>query len=183
MSGIKGIVLLTRFDYIEEHYGREQLKNLIDSVEVENKNPLIQPVGISKDYAEIFLKLVDEQILQQFFNDDVQTFFDLGKWNAGHLMPRYFQIYLDEQNPGGFLKQMVILRPLLIGLGDMNTSEVNGNHYWVRINYGQPFLQSVMLSEKGFLEQGCRLCGAKAVKTLDHKANDISVEYEIKWSD
>ena len=52
MSGIKGIVILTRFNYIEMTYGREKLKDFLDKIDIQGKESLIQPIVISKDYPE-----------------------------------------------------------------------------------------------------------------------------------
>ncbi|MBD3224675.1 MAG: hypothetical protein GF313_08090 [Caldithrix sp.] len=182
MSGIKGLVILTRFDFIEEQFGRERLKKFIDAIDIPQKNPLIQPIGISKEYKEIYLKTIDELMLKEFFDDDTNNFLKLGHWNAKHLMPRYFQVYVENKQPGKFLQQMVVMRPLLIGLGDMKISEVDNHRYYIYINYGQPFLESVLLSERGFLEEGCRMCGANKVRSKDITSNDISIEYELSWS-
>ena len=181
MSGIKGIVILTRFNYIEMTYGREKLKDFLDKIDVQGKESLIQPIVISKDYPEKYLKAIDELMLKKFFDNKESVFLELGCWNARRLMPRYFQIYIDERNPKSFLLQMERMRYILIGLGEMHVSEIDTNSYWVRINYGQAYLESVRLSELGFLEEGCRLCGANNLQSTIQRRNDISVEYQINW--
>ena len=45
MNTIKGLVLLTRFDYIEHLYGRKKLTEFVDALNVEDKNQLIQPTN------------------------------------------------------------------------------------------------------------------------------------------
>lgn len=181
MNGIKGVVLLTRFDYVEKKFGRDQLKAVTDKIEMDSENPMAQPIGVSKEYSEIILKTIDDVLLQDVFHGQLEGFVELGKWNARHLMPRYFQVYVDERNPGGFLQQMMRMRHILIGLGEMQVKDLAVNSFWVRINYGQPYLESVKLSEYGFLEEGSRLCGAQKIQIQEINRDDISVEYQIKW--
>jgi hypothetical protein len=181
MSGIKGLVILTRFDYIEKTYGKDRLKDIFDKIEIDDTHPLNQPIGISKDYPEILLKTIDDLMLSEFLKNNTDAFLEIGHWNAQHLLPRYFQNYIDEKNPEGFLLQMVRLRDVLIGLGDMHIVDVSKNSFMVRINYGQPFLESVRLSEWGFLQEGCRMCDASNVKSEELNKNEISVEYQISW--
>ncbi len=181
MSGIKGIVLLARLNYVEEKFGKEGLKHFLEKLEVDKESPLFQPIIISKDYPENLLSDLDKVLLNHYFNNDLNKFYDLGIWHAQHLLPTYFQIYIDEKNPGGFLQQMVHLRPYLIGLGEMNVSEIEPNEYYMLINYGQKFPESVRLSELGFIEEGLRMCGAKDVKSKIEEKNEISVEYKFIW--
>jgi hypothetical protein len=181
MSGIKGMVILTRFDYIESTYGRNQFKELSGKIKVDSENPLNQPIGISKDYPEIMLGTLDKLITTELLHNDESGFLDIGYWSARHLMPRYFQIYINDKDPVGFLKQMVRLRDVLIGLGEMSIADMSKKSYVVHINYGQPFMESVRLSELGFLVEGCRLCGAKNVKWEELGKTDKSVEYQISW--
>ena len=181
MSGIKGLVILTRFDYIESAFGRNKLKEITGKVISGNESPLNQPIGISKDYPEILLGTLDNLITSELLNNEESGFLDIGYWNARHLMPRYFQIYIDDKNPDDFLKQMARLRDILIGLGEMTIADMGKKSYVIHINYGQAFMESVRLSELGFLVEGCRLCGAKSVKWDEIGKTDISVEYQISW--
>ena len=181
MSGIKGLVILTRFDYIESAYGRNKFKEITGKVNVDNESLLNQPIGISKDYPELLLGTLDNLITTELLKNEESGFLDIGYWTARHLMPRYFQIYIDNKNPNGFLKQMTRLRDVLIGLGDMTIADMEKKSYVVHINYGQPFMESVRLSELGFLVEGCRLCGGKNVKWEELSKTEISVEYQISW--
>ncbi|HGY55065.1 MAG TPA: hypothetical protein ENK44_05145 [Caldithrix abyssi] len=181
MSGIKGLVLLTRFDFIEEKYGRERLKLFWEQVDLKDKSIFHQPIVISKEYPELILKAVDEAIEKQFFKDKEPSFRRLGHWIAGHLMLRYFQIYVDEHNPVGFLQQIIRMRPTLIGLGTMNMVDLGPNNYLIKIDYGQPYLPSVYESELGFLEESVRLCGGRNVQVIPEEKNEFILEFRMHW--
>lgn len=181
MSGIKGLVILSRFDYIEHTFGQAKLKEISGKIKPDSENPLNQPIGISKEYPEILLGSLDRLIASQLLDNDESKFLEIGYWNARHLMPRYFQIYIDDKDPDGFLQQMTRLRDNLIGLGEMSVAALEKNSHVIHINYGQEYMESVRLSELGFLVEGCRLCGAKNVEWEELKKNDILVEYQIDW--
>ncbi len=183
MSGIKGIVLLTRFDYLEQSYGKEALKKFISTLPDEQRNTLNQPIVLSKEYSEGLLQTVDEHIQDVFFNKRVDPFSKLGVWNARQLVPKYFQLYIDEQNPEKFLRQMERMRDVLIGLGEMHLTRFAPNDFGIRINYGQPFSKAVQLSELSFLEEGCRMCGARELFTEQERSDAFDVEYRIHWAD
>lgn len=181
MSGIKGVVLLTRFDFISSRFGNEALKKFQQTIEPYTDSLLRQPIVLSKDYPEHLLKIIDDTLQKELFNDDQDEFRVLGHWNARNLLARYFQIYIDKKDISGFLKQMVRMRPVLIGLGDMQLSAFSPRSYGIHIHYGQPYSLSVKLTELGFLEEGCRLCGAKSIHWEELESSDISVNYQLSW--
>lgn len=181
MSGIKGLVILTRFDFISNRFGIEALKKFQQTIEPQTDNLLRQPVVLSKDYPERLLKVIDETLTANLFQKNLEEFRTLGHWNAQNLLARYFQIYIDKQDVSGFLKQMVRMRPILIGLGDMQLSAFAEKSFGIHIHYGQPFSASVKLTELGFLEEGCRLCGAKSIQWEELEASDVSVNYQLNW--
>ncbi len=181
MSGMKGIVILTRFDFIESRYGKDALKAFQSKIQSDRNHVLRQPVVLSNEYPEHLLKTIDDLILKEYFNNEIQAFRSLGHWNAAHVLPKYFQLYLDNKDVVGYLKQMARMRPVLFGLGAMQLSEFAPKSYGIRISYGQPYSESVKLSELGLLEEGIRLCGAHQVRCTELEADDISVEYQLDW--
>jgi len=181
MNTIKGLVILTRFDYIEQNYDRQQLVEFIDALQVEEKNQLIQPIIISKDYRAAFLTAIDEKMLHEFFEEDESRFLEVGIWNAHKLLPRYSQLYIDHRNPGGFLRQMGHLRKMLIGPGMMEVREIDSKIFRINIDYGLTYSESVRLSEMGVLQEGCRMCGADGVEMNILSQDGVFVEYEVSW--
>ena len=136
---------------------------------------------ISNEYPEILLKEIDELLLSDYFKNDVSKFYEVGQYNARTLLPRYFQIYMDSKNASQFLQQMSRVRDILIGLGEMTVVQMDAKTHLARINYGQPYIESVRLSEMAFLDEGCGMCGAKNIRISLEDKTDISVEYQIVW--
>ena len=181
MSGIKGVVILTRFDFIENKFGKDNLKKFQKKIEPSLGSIFQQPIGISNDYSESVLQIIDDALLANLFDGKIEKFMALGRWNAHVIMPRYFQLYMDNQDAAGFLHQMMRMRSILIGLGEMQISEFERNTFGIHINYGQPYSESVKLSELGFLEESCRMCGTKNLQHEQIKTSDISVDYQLSW--
>ena len=125
--------------------------------------------------------MLDNIIKTELLENEESRFLEIGYWSARHLTPRYFQIYIDDKNPQGFLNQMAWLRDTLIGLGEMTLADITKKSQVIHINYGQPYMESVRLSELGFLVEGCSLCGGKNVKWEELSKTNTSVEYQINW--
>ena len=116
MSGIKGVVILSRFEYIESNFGKDELAEMIKKIDFDNKRRLKQPIGVSKEYSENLLSEIDKYILKKYFNGDVEKFRELGRWNAPKLVSRYMQALIDDKSPEAFIKQMVYMRSILFDI-------------------------------------------------------------------
>ena len=94
MGSIKGIVLLSRIEYIENHFGEEKYFDFLKKISTPEENFSRRPVDGSNSYPEDTLVKIDELVLKNYFNDDIKKFFDLGKWNAGRMVPKFFNLYV-----------------------------------------------------------------------------------------
>jgi hypothetical protein len=167
MSQIKGLVLLSRFDYLDHKHDLNTLKEFLKKISTPEANFVRQPVIGANFYPENILVMVDEVLLNEYFGGNIDEFREVGIWSARSIVSRYFNIYLEEQKPLDFLSQFARLRDALIGSGEMTVSVHGANSADVTIDYGQPVPRSICLSEQGFLAEGLRLCGAREVNVQE----------------
>jgi hypothetical protein len=183
MGTIKGIVLLSRIEYIENNFGTEEYFEFLNKISTPEENFKRRPVDGSNNYPETTLVKIDELLLQDYFNNDTNNFYELGKWNAKRLVPKFFNLYIDEKNPVEFLMQYERLRDFLIGSGTMKLKVFNDNTFDIQIDYEQPIPESVYLSEKGFIVEGIKMCSGKTPKLEDIKhsieQNEFVYHYNI----
>jgi hypothetical protein len=189
MSHVKGLVLLSRFEYLDFKQGSGVLKNLLKKISTDEENFVRQPVDGANLYPEEILVRVDEALLTDHFDNNLEEFLILGQWNAANNLAKYFGLYMDEVDPKGFLDQFARLRDSLIGSGEMTISELSKGKLLVLIEYEQPVPKSVCLSEQGFMSKGLILCGAKnlEIKELvsagDGKSNQTKLEVSFSLND
>ena len=164
MNTVKGLVLISRFEYIENNIGQPELKLLLKEITTPTENYTKQPIVGSNNYPENTIAKIDQHILSKYFKDNVDSFRELGQWNANNFMHRFFNLYLDERLPTDFVYQYARLRNYLIGSGEMKVTGNDKNILEIEVDYGQPIPRSVCLSEQGFLIQGIKLCGAQSIK-------------------
>jgi hypothetical protein len=164
MAHVKGLVLLSRFEYLEKVQGPAVFRDFLKKIGTEETDFLRQPVDGANLYSESLLTKVDQLLLDDYFNQKQEEFQKLGEWNARNLIDRFFNLYMEDRNPIGFLEQYARLRGLLIGSGVMTIIEKAQNNIHVTIDYGQNIPKSVCLSEQGFIYGAMELCGAKKIK-------------------
>jgi hypothetical protein len=184
MSQIKGLVLLSRFDYLDYKKGLNTLKEFLKKISTPEANFVRQPVIGANFYPENILVKVDDVLLNEYFAGDVEEFRIMGAWTAHGIISRYFNIYLEEHKPLDFLAQFARLRDALVGSGDMTVTVHGTNSADVTIDYGQPVPRSICLSEQGFIAEGLRLCGAKEVlvEVVSSAADGQALESKYKIS-
>lgn len=161
MGSIKGIVLLSRIEFIENHFGIEVYYEFLKKISTPEENFRRRPVDGSNSYPDETLVKIDELLLNEYFNNDMMKFLELGKWNAKRMVPKFFTLYIEEKNPVEFLMQYNRLRDFLIGSGTMNLEVNNTKSFEIQIDYEQPIPESVYLSEKGFILEGIKMCSGK----------------------
>jgi hypothetical protein len=189
MSHVKGLVLLSRFEYLDFKQGTGELKKLVKKTSTDEANFVRQPVDGANLYPEEILVRVDEALLADHFDNNLEEFFILGQWNARNNLAKYFGLYMDEGGPKAFLDQFARLRESLIGSGEMTISESSNDKLLVVIEYEQPVPKSVCLSEQGFMSEGLVLCGAKNLKIKelvsagDGKSNQTKLEVTFSLND
>lgn len=181
MAYVKGLVLLSRFEYFESKQGTNIFKEFLKKVSTGDENYTRQPVDGANYYPDTTLARIDQILLEEYFNNDVDEFRKMGEWSAENLIDKYFNLYSEEHKPIDFLEQFARLRKYLIGVGEMNIVNEGKNSLIVRIDYGQNVPRSVCLSEQGFITGGLRLCGAKNIKIIEETCASSSDFLECKF--
>jgi hypothetical protein len=174
MNTIKGLVLISRFEYIEKNIGKSDLKQFLLEISSDTENYTKQPIVGANNYPANTIAKIDQLLLTKYFEDNVESFRKLGQWNADNFMHRFFNLYLDEQLPVDFLYQYARLRPYLIGSGEMQVASDGKKIVSISVDYGQTVSRSVCLSEQGFLVHGTELCGARSVKLKEEACAGLS---------
>jgi len=186
MSHVKGLVLLTRFEYLDSKQGPGSLTELLIKISTPEANFVRQPVDGANFYPEDILVKIDEILLADYFENDLNEFILLGEWNARNIMSKYFNLYLEKSGPKEFLEQFARLRDSLFGSGKMTISEAGAGKLEVKIDYGQTVPKSICLSEQGFISEGLRLCGARNIKVdkkvCDSEQNSLESIYEVSYN-
>lgn len=181
MATVKGLVLLSRLDYVDCNFGEDKYKSFLIKISTQDENFERRPVDSSANYPDNTILRIDEILLNEYFNNDVNEFIKLGNWNARKLMPKFFNLYIDEQMPGEFLQQYNRLRPHLIGSGSMQIHLIKQNSFNIIIDYEQPIPKSVCLSERGFISEGIEMCGGKNPEIIETECASIQPDFKCSY--
>ena len=182
MPSVRGLVLISRLDYLEMRFGTDIHREFLRKISTESINFIRQPLESAMSYPDTMLSTIDQILLEDFFNSEVQEFKTLGKWSANNFMYRFFSQYVDEAQPVEFLAQYGRLRYHLIGAGEMTMQVRKPAVLDLAIDYGQKIPRSVCLSEQGFIEGGLELCGAQQVDLCEESCASTSEDFTCHFS-
>jgi hypothetical protein len=181
MSFIKGLVLLSRFEYLESKFGTNAYREFLEKISTPEHNFSRQPVDTANLYTDDLLVTIDKLLLEAYFKGDMEEFRRLGEWNARNLMPKYFQLYLTELKPLDFIEQYARLREMMIGSGETRITPLDSKTILLSTDYGQPVPRNVCLSEQGFIAEGLRMCGAGKMKMTEESCASEPDCFECKF--
>ncbi len=185
MPSIRGLVLMSRLEYLEKKYGAEEYREFLKKISTDEINFLCQPLDGALIYPDSLLATIDQILLHDYLNNDIEEFKSLGKWGAENFMFRFFSQYVDEAEPLNFLSQYRRLRDYLIGSGEMKIHPIDNKHLTFSIDYGQQIPKSVCLSEQGFIEGGMEQCGAENVRIVEtacaSESENFTCQFDVKF--
>jgi len=186
MSSVRGLALASRLEYFETKYGAEEYRKFLKKISTDEINFSRQPVDGSYTYPDSLLARIDQILLKDYFENDVNHFRSVGRWDAENFVSRYFSLYVQESQPLEFLIQYARLREYLIGSGEMTVHVLENNRINLSIDYGQEIPKTVCLSEQGFLEGALEHCGAADVDinetTCASESDTFICQFEIHFS-
>ena len=88
MPSVRGLVLISRLDYLEMRFGTDIQREFLRKISTESINFIRQPLESAMSYPDTMLSTIDQILLEDFFNSEVQEFKTLGKWSANNFMYR-----------------------------------------------------------------------------------------------
>jgi predicted hydrocarbon binding protein len=169
-------------EYLEEKFGADKYREFLRKISSNDVNFIRQPVDGAFTYPDSILALVDKILLEDYLDNDLEEFRNLGRRSADNFIYRFFGLYVESSQPVDFLAQYARLRNHLIGSGEMEIEVIDITHIDLIIDYGQKIPKSVCLSEQGFLAGGMELCGARDVRINELICASESDTFSCKFS-
>jgi hypothetical protein len=177
MFFVRGLALMSRFEYFEHKFGAEKYRDFLKKISTEEINFSRQPVDGAHVYPDALLAKIDQLLLDEYFDNDLNEFFELGRWDAGNFMYRYFGLYVEKQVPSDFMLQYSRLRDSLLGSGEMIIQILGKGKINMIIDYGQKIPKSICRSEQGFIQGGLEQCGARDIDLQEMRCASDSDTY------
>jgi uncharacterized protein (TIGR02265 family) len=184
MSDIRGLIIQSRMDYIENHFDNsyaQVLKKLSEPV----RHAIGEQVFLTNLYPFHLLRDLDAAIGESLPESLESIFSEIGQRYADLILDRYFYNYLEERNPHKFLEQLEKLYPYLWNFGQYSYKKSDNTEARIQFDYNEDVHKPYCWFVQYFLKRGIEICGGNSVEVQELKCEaegEESCIYQIRWN-
>jgi uncharacterized protein (TIGR02265 family) len=186
MSDIRGIIIQSRLDFLENHPDTNLSQQVIQKLGEPAKQAIGEQVFLTNLYPFHLLKDLDSAIVESFDISLKELFKEIGSKTALVMMDRYFFTYIQQKNPQGLLAQIERVYPYVWDFGKYSYNKSGNTEASIKFDYDEDIHKSYCLFIQFFLESSVNICGGKSVKIeeIECEAEDgESCRYKITWDE
>ncbi len=184
MRDVRGLILLSRYDFLESELDGNALKQLSEMLSPRTREMVTEQIFPVNRYPFSVLKEIDQIIPQMVSLPLEKLFRQIGKNFAAVIVDRYFYNYRVAHQPDKFLVQFKNLYHHLWGVGAFEYNFQDRNHVTLTFEYEEDIHKPYCWFLQEFFRESIRLCGATEVwlKELECDAeNGEKCRYKISW--
>lgn len=184
MQQIKGTVVKARFAFVEQHWGRPGVQQILDSLPKEDADQLRTILSV-KWYPLEIGRRVDDAIVKVLGGGDPAVFERLGVASADANLATLHKSFLAPGKPHAFLGKAPQIYSLYYEQG-RRTYEQTGENSGVLTTFeAETFSAPDCLTVIGWYRRALEMCGASGVR-IEHPicraAGGDVCRYEVSWS-
>jgi len=186
MSDIRGLIVQSRLDYIENFSDENTYQKIKQKLNEPARQAIGEQVFLTNLYHFRLLKELDLAIGESLGSSLESIFREIGKNSANLLLDRYFYNYIHLKSPHGFLSQLERLYTYIWNFGNYSYQKFPNHSAQIKFDYDEDIHKPYCWYMQSFLLRGVELCGGKNVQVKELKCeaeNGESCIYRIQWED
>lgn len=184
MQQVKGTVLRSRLGFVEEHFGRDGLEQLLASLSAEDRAALKMVLTI-KWYSFELSKRLDESIVRVLAGGDPEFFERLGAESARKNLATFHKAFLMPGDPHGFLAKAGTIYRLYYETGRREYEKTGEREGVLRTFDADTFSAPDCLTVVGWHREAVQLCGVTGVNVVEEEcraAGGAMCRYRVSWA-
>lgn len=183
MADIRGLILLSRLDYVERHIDGAAFKSAAEALPEAARQVLLDQVFMVNDYPFEWLRALDGVLTTASELDETALFEAVGRQFAAMLLDRYFFNYIETRQPGRYLAQLQRHYPRLWGFGRMEFHSHSRGEGTIDLVYPEPVHAAHTIFMATFLKEGMVICGASDIVLEPSDSSGEHRHYVVRWTD
>ena len=183
MQQIKGAVLKSRLGFVEEHFGKEGLARVLESLPADDQR-LLRIVFTSNWYPFELGKRVDDAIVRVLGGGRTDFFEKLGEASATRNLASLHSGYLAQGDPHAFLAKAPSIYSLYYESGRREYARTGPTSATLTTYDAETYSAPDCLTVVGWYRKALEMCGATGVQVSEDecRAKGGSVcRYQINW--
>jgi uncharacterized protein (TIGR02265 family) len=183
MQQIKGAVLKSRLGFVEEHFGKEGLARVLESLPADDQR-LLRIVFTSNWYPFDLGKRVDDAIVRVLGGGRTDFFEKLGEASAAKNLASLHSGYLAQGDPHGFLAKAPSIYSLYYETGRREYQKTGPTSGTLTTHDAETFSAPDCLTVVGWYRKALEMCGVSGVQIAEDECRakgGTVCRYVISW--
>lgn len=182
---IRGIVLLGRRSFVQEHFGEEGWSRVLAALAPQDRRLFdgfrLLPVAW---YPSALGERLDRAIVDVLGEGDPQVFVELGSGSARNHLQGSHRYFLTPGDPQAFLRKVPTIYDLYYDSGRREYEQTGPRSGVMTTFDAEVFSQPDCLTVVGWYREALKMCGAKDVQIVEERCRargDDRCRYRITW--
>lgn len=184
MQQIKGAVLKSRVTFVEEHFGKEAVQRVLDSLPPGDQRTL-RMLFTSNWYPFDLGKALDDAIVRVLGGGRTDFFERLGAASAGTNLGNIHSGYLTRGDAHGFLAKAPSIYSLYYQSGRREYEQVGPTEGVLTTYDAETFSTPDCLTVIGWHKKALEMCGVKGAEIVEEECRARGgrvCRYRVRWT-
>jgi uncharacterized protein (TIGR02265 family) len=183
MQQIKGAVLKSRLGFVEEHFGKDGLRKVLESLGPDDQRAL-KLVFTSNWYPFEIGKRLDDAIVRALGEGRPEFFEKLGEASAVKNLGSLHSGYVTPGDPHAFLAKAPTIYSMYYEAGRREYRKTGETSATLTTYDAETFSSPDCLTVVGWYRKALELCGAEGVRVVEEECRargGLVCRYAISW--
>ncbi len=184
MQQIKGTVLKSRLAFVEEHFGADGLRRVLEGLGGEDRQALTMVLPV-KWYPFEVGKRLDDAIVQVLGGGQPTFFIRLGEASAEKNLTTIHRGFLTPGNPHAFLAKAPVVYSLYYETGRREYEKIGAKEAELITYEAETFSAPDCLTVMGWHRKALEMCGATEVRIAETECRAKGGQvcrYRLTWA-
>jgi len=181
---VKGVVLLARQEFVQEHFGQEAWETVLLALPVQDRELLERAIYAAAWYPFATGERLDKAIVEVLGGGDEDTFEEIGVRSARRSLGKEHRYFLKPGDPQAFMRQADIIYRFYYDTGYREYTETGPNSGVMTTYEAETFSVPDCLTVVGWYKEALGMCGAKGVEVVEEECRakgGSCCRYRFRW--
>jgi hypothetical protein len=185
MANVKGSVLRSRVDYVENQFGRQRLDQVLALLPEEDRHTFKSGLLPAQWYPFALGERLETAILQSLGEEGRSTFTDLGRQSATYNLGGVHKVFVRAGDPHHLLSRAPAIYKLYYDTGSRTYEKTGENACRLVTSDAEVTSVGDCLTVMGWHQRAVEMCDGRDVVTEHPRCRargDAVCEYLISWN-
>ena len=181
---VKGLVLLTRRAFVEDHFGIGAWESVLAALPLQDQELLKGVVFSVKWYDFDIGERLDKAIVKVVGGDKMSVFEELGEESAQRSLAKEHKSFLTPGDPQSFMKRANTIYRFYYDTGHREYEETGPNSGVMTTYEAETYSVPDCLTVIGWYKEALKLCGAREIKAVEEECRakgGSCCRYRFRW--